>query len=225
MQTDGAIRLYAAGRELLCLGLADIPAAEEGAVMALALAAAVAGAMAHGMGIGLTHFSQGLRTFGAEASHLPGRFELFVAEPYRIVLTKAGSVEAMESLSIYSQRKRASTTGQRILLVVDYDQRPDDILRAMGRAAWGFDHVICASTDQRQGRNSSAEVPRLLAEGIRSLAEQAPVIHEAGAESQALQRLADLIQPGDVCVVSNFEYLKMKAGLRRVLGLSSVRPS
>lgn len=224
MQADGAIRLYAGGRECLHLALSEIPAADDGAVVALAPAAAFAAAMAHCLGLGVTPIAQGLRTFGSDASHLPGRFESFVTEPYQIVLTKSGSVEAMESLSLYSQHKRGRTAGRHILLVVDFDTRPDDALRAIGRAAWGFDHVICASRDQRSGRASADEVPRLLAEGIRSLGEQAPVIHEAGAESQALQVLAELLQPGDFCVVSNFEYLMMKAGLRRVLAARSPHP-
>lgn len=217
MERDSRISLYHKSEEIASIKLHDIPAAEQGAVLAMAPAAAFSMAMAYCLGVRPDAIIHGLRTFGTQESHIRGRFELFIDDPYRIIITKAGSPEAMETLSIYAQTAQPAPKGKRILFCVEGDPQPDEILRDIGKAAWGFEHIICASRDKRLGRKSANEVPRLLAEGASKISHKAPITHEAGSESEALQVLANLLEPGDLCLISNFNGLSMKGKLRSAL--------
>lgn len=217
MARDSRISLYHQGEEIAAIKLHDIPAAEQGAVLAIAPAAAFSMAMAYCLGVRPDAIIRGLRTFGTHESHTRGRFELFIDDPYRIIITKAGSPEAMETLSIYAQTAQPAPRGKRILFCVEGDPQPDEILRDIGKAAWGFEHIICASRDKRLGRKSANEVPRLLAEGASKISHKAPITHEAGTESEALHVLANLLEPGDLCLISNFNGLNMKGKLRGAL--------
>lgn len=213
MKRDSSINLWHRGQELFSMALSDIPASEGGAVQAIAPAAAFSAAMAYCLGVEVDVIRQGLQSFGRSGSHFQGRFELYIADPYRVVITKAGSPEAMQSVSSYAQDVQPPASGRRLLLSVEGDFQTDDMLRAIGRSVGGFDHVIFASRDSRLGRSSCDEVPRLLAEGAASISGQAPEIVQAGTESNALFILFQMLKPGDLCIISNFNVV----GTKRVL--------
>ena len=97
------------------------------------------------------------------------------------------------------------------------DTRTDTFLKQVGQACQGFDLVITASWFERSGREPH-EVPALLAEGIRSLGQQAPAVIELGVETEAVAPLAELIQAGDFCVVCTFATELMREGLLDALG-------
>jgi hypothetical protein len=141
-----------------------------------------------------------------------------VLEPWCVVLAWADGPEAIASLSRYAVAMSETRPGRRVLLLSAVDNRPEVFLRQAGQAAWGFDLVITASSDERRGRDPR-EVPALLAEGVRSLGPGGPEVVVAGVESEAVERLAELLRPGDLCVVSSWRTVEMRRRL-----LSTLRP-
>jgi cyanophycin synthetase len=214
---DGLITLQHRGQVILSLALREIPASDDGSIAMIAPAAAFTAALAHGLGIGPAEIRAGLRGFGREVGHRRGRFETLFKEPWRVVLCWADGPQAMATLADYAHATVASgPSGRRLLLCSAPDNRPDEFLRAVGRATWGFDLVICASWDTRRGR-SPHEVPALLAEGVRSLGPGGPTAVVAGVESEAVQALAGQIRPGDFCVVATFASDMMRERLLATL--------
>ena len=214
---DGRITLHSQGRELLSLGLAEIPASDAGAIGSIAPAAAFAAALASGLGLEPVAILAGLRSYGLEPGHRRGRFEVLRREPWQVVLCSADGPQAVASLSNYALAATEQAPRRRLLMLSAPDNRSDAFLREVGEASWGFDLVICASWDQRRGR-AAEEVPHLLADGIRSLGSGGPACLLGGLESEAVALLAAQIQPGDFCVVCSFESDAMRQRLLTLLG-------
>lgn len=215
---EDQVSLFHGDQRQLSIPLRDIPASQDGAIGTIACAAAFATAMATGLGLASDQILQGLRSFGLEDSHRYGRFEVLVHEPWRVVLAWADGPEAIASLSRYAMALSETRPARRVLLLSAVDNRPEVFLRQAGQAAWGFDLVITASSEERRGRHPY-EVPALLAEGVRSLGAGGPEVVVAGVESEAVERLAELLRPGDLCVVSSWRTVEMRRRL-----LSTLRP-
>ncbi|WP_158218577.1 Mur ligase family protein [Synechococcus sp. 1G10] len=214
---DGTIQLYQAGELLISIALREIPAADDGVIGTIAVAAAFSAALAHGMGLDANAIVEGLRAYGLQRNHRRGRFEILKREPWQLVLAWADGPEAMASLSSYVQAATESAPRRRVLLCSAPDNRPDAFLRQVGQATWGFDLVIVASWDKRKGR-PAGEVSALLAEGVRSLGPGGPKVLRVGTESDAVGVLAEQIRPGDLCVVCSYESELMRQQLLTALG-------
>lgn len=213
---DGGLTLHDREQILLELPLAEIPAAEQGAVVAIAPAAAFTAAMAHGLGLSPEQIRVGLRGFGGSEGHRRGRFELLMTEPYRLMLGAADGPEAMASMSHYAREGPGRSARRRVLLCSAPDTRPDAVIRAVGQQTWGFDWVLCAAWFKRRGREVH-EGPALLAEGVRSLGPEGPQALEVGAEQEAVAVLAQQLQPGDFCMVCSFDTAGMRQRLLETL--------
>lgn len=217
MDREGMVRLYHHNREQLGIQLRSIPASDDGTISTIAMAAACSAALAHGLGLTAEQIQHGLQAYGTAAYQRNGRFERLMAAPWTVVLTWADGPQAMASLSSYALAATEAEPRRRVLLCSAADNRPDDYLRLVGQACWGFDLVICAARDRRRGREKQ-EVPSLLAEGARSLGPGGPEVLVAGTELEAVAVLAQQLRPGDFCVVCTFESNVMRqallAGLR-----------
>ncbi len=214
---DGTISLHRQNREQLQICLRDIPASDHGAIGTIAPAAAFTAALAVGLNLQPEQILNGLRGFGLEPAHSRGRFETLVETPWKLTLCSADGPEAMASVSRYTLNKTAAQARRRLLLVSSPDSRPDDFVRQVGQETWGFDLVICAAWYKR-GARTEQEIPALLAEGVRRLAPGGPEVLIAGPEAEAVNVLADQIQPGDFCVVCSFDSDTMRERLLRLLG-------
>ena len=218
MQRTGMIELHWECESVLSLPLRAIPASDDGCIDTMAPAAAFAACLAHGLGMDAEQIEAGLRSFGLKQGHQRGRFEVLVQEPWQVVLTWGDGPEAIRSLARYAIGKtEKSSPGRRVLLLTAPDTRTDTFLKQVGQACQGFDLVITASWFERRGREPH-EVPALLAEGIRSLGQQAPAVIELGVETEAVAPLAELIQAGDFCVVCTFATELMREVLLDALG-------
>jgi len=213
----GEICLWQGVEPVLRLAIEDLPASEAGAVRAIAPAAAFAAAMALGLQVPVATIRSALLGFGLDPAHSDGRFELVCDQPWQVVLCSADGAEAITSLSDYAVSKCQGSDRRRVLMCAAADSRPDDYIRRMGQAAWGFDLVIAAAQQKRKGREAQ-EVPALLAQGIRSIHPEAPEVLESGVEiQQGVSLLAEVLRPGDFCVVTSFETDAMRARLRQML--------
>ncbi|MTW22771.1 Mur ligase family protein [Allochromatium palmeri] len=213
---EGKVTLHRQGQPLLSMPLREIPAADDGTIATIAIAAAFATAMAHGLGLNSTQTLKGLRDYGLQASHRNGRFEILMREPWHLVLCWADGPDAMASISNYAIAATETAPQRRVLLCSVPDTRPDDYVREVGRATWGFHLVICAAWFERDGRTPD-EVPALLEEGVRSLGSGRPTALLAGEESAAVLLLAQQLRPGDFCVVCSFDTYNMRERLLAAL--------
>lgn len=218
MQRNGVITLHWRGDTVLSLPLRSIPASEDGCIDTMAAAAAFAACLAHGLGMDAEQIGAGLRSFGLKPGHQRGRFEVLIEHPWQVVLTWGDGPEAIRSLARYAISKTEKfRPGRRVLLLTAPDTRTDTYLKQVGQACQDFDLVATAAWFERRGREPH-EVPALLAEGIRSLGQQAPAVIELGVETEAVAPLAELIQPGDFCVVCSFATEMMRQKLLHALG-------
>lgn len=217
MERDGVITLHWRSRPVLTLPLRDIPGSDDGCIGTLAPAAAFAACLAHGLGLEPDQIREGLCSFGLRSAHQRGRFEVLMHEPWQVVLTWGDGPEAIASLARYAIGKSEDGRWRRRVLVLSApDTRSDDFLRRVGAATEGFDLVLAAAWPERRGREPQAG-PALIAEGVRSLGERAPTVQELGLEHDAVSKLAELLQPGDLCVVSSFASEAMRQRLLAVL--------
>lgn len=217
MQPQGSISLEKGAELLLSLPLREIPGSDDGCIGSMAAAAAFAACLAHGLGLTPAQIDCGLRSFGLHRGHRNGRFELLIDTPWTVVLCWADGPEAVASLADYALASKAMQAGgRRLLLLSAPDNRPDAFLRRVGQATRGFDLVLTAAWNERRGRDPR-EVPALLAEGVRSLGDGAPAVLELGLELKAVARLGELLQPGDICLVSSFATEAMRQRLQAVL--------
>lgn len=210
---DGWIRLQRGDDCLLHLRLSEIPAAQGGAVRAVAPAVAFASAQAVGLGSDPSRLRDQLLSFGHHPSHSEGRFEVLVQQPFELVLTWADGARAMASVSDYVlQRSQQQPFRCKRLLCSAPDKRSDAYLQAVGAATLGFDQVFCAAFAKREARPLE-EVPRLLAAGVRSLGAEGPEAVVMGDEFAAVEVLIAALQPGDLAVVSCFDTATMRRTL------------
>lgn len=214
---DGHIQLFHNNEALLWIKLRDIPASDEATISSIAPAAAFSAALAHGIGLSAETIHQGLISYGLQSHHRQGRFETLVITPWKVVLTWADGAESIASLSRYVLAVTETKPSRKILLCSAPDNRPDEYLQRVGQATWGFDLVICAAWEQRRGRPAK-EVPTLLAEGVHRLGPGRPAVLLGGRMSEAVNLLAQLIQPGDLCVVCSFETEETRRLLFQGLG-------
>jgi cyanophycin synthetase len=214
----GCVRLFSQQQELLSVPISRIPYSDQGAISSVASNAAFSSLIAFGMGLQAQHIVEGLTTFGSESGHRHGRYEVIIAEPFRIVLAWADGPEAMSVLSRYAAHSIHEGYARRILHASAADNRADDFLLQMGQGAWGFDRAIFAAREDRRGR-SPEQVPQLLADGARTLGPGGPVVSVVGYERVSVRALVQDLQPNDFCLVCTFHVNQMRAVLREALSL------
>lgn len=174
---------------------ADIPATHGGLVPFQTLNALAAAAACWGEGVPLETIRLGLRTFQADESSAPGRFNLFNMGRARVVVDYGHNPHALRAMQ---QAVPAMRTRRAIgVVTVPGDRRDADIREVAAIAANTFDWVIVREDDDTRGRERG-EISRLMADTIGEVCPSLPVsviVDEDEAVVQALEmaRADDLV--------------------------------
>ncbi len=154
------ITLYDKGAHLPLLWTHLIPATFEGKAMHNVQNAMFAAVMAHAMGVKVENIRQGLRTFDTSYFQVPGRTNVYVEHPFKVIVDYGHNPAAVQAMTDFAQRLECS--GRRVCVLAGPGDRRDEDIRAIARAASkGFDRIIVRRDDDLRGR-SHDEVPKML---------------------------------------------------------------
>ncbi len=160
------ITIYDKGAHIPLVWTHLIPATIEGRAMHNVSNAMFAAAMAFSMGIKLETIRQGLRTFDTTFFQAPGRTNVYNEHPFKVILDYGHNAHAVAAMTDLAGR--LDVPGKRLVVLAGPGDRRDEDIREIARTVAGkFDHYFCRRDDSLRGRDGD-EVPRILAETLRS---------------------------------------------------------
>ncbi len=176
-----------------------IPATLEGRALHNVQNAMFAAALAHCMGMGLEDIRHGLRTFDTTFFQAPGRLNVYDELPFKVIMDYAHNPAAVKTICDVVDRFEV-TGKKRVVLAMPGDRRDEDILEVAGVAAGHFDRYICRRDDNLRGRGD-AEVPDLLAQGLRAAGVANECIDVIPDEQQAVAAALAQSRAGDLVLL------------------------
>lgn len=197
----GTLLLRHGANEILSFPAADIPATFGGRFVPAAVNAVFAMAIGHGMGVDAATIRGALAAFRSDESDNPGRMNLHHGMPYTLMATKAGGVAAARAIAGFASEFVVS--GRKKLVVCSVGNRPEDVLRSVGRAyAGAFDSYVCCDWEDRRGR-PRGEVAGLLAAGLREAGVAENAIEIVPDHDTAIERAHAMATADDLLVVAS----------------------
>lgn len=159
------------------------------------LAAAAAACVS---GVSLPLIRRGLRTFGTQMEHNPGRLTLRRIGKITVVVDYGHNAPAFLKICEFARSLRP----RRLIGVVGVPgDRGDEQIVAAGRVAGeGFDEVIIKEDRDLRGR-APGEVAQLLYAGVRQGGLKPACIHIVLEELNALREAVERARPGDIVVI------------------------
>lgn len=201
---EGVIRVADGASLVFELPAAAIPAALGGRARAVVANAMFAAGMAYGLGLPAAAAVRALSSFVSDPAQNPGRHNRIGGLPFGVVLQWLDGEIAMRDL--IETLAGEDVTGKRALLLSAPGSRSDDWLRALGRAAAGFDRYYFKDFYELRGRRPG-EIGEVIAEGLR----EAGVPDSAlvrGADKQTITAMMEDARPGDLLVAVAYESLE-----------------
>jgi cyanophycin synthetase len=193
------ITLYDRGSHLPLLWTHLIPATLEGRAMHNVQNAMFAAAMAFSLGIKLDAIRQGLRTFDTTFFQAPGRMNVFIEHPFKVLFDYGHNAHAVSAMADLAQRLDVS--GRRLVVVAGPGDRRDEDLHAIAKAvARRFDHYICRRDDNLRDR-AGDEVPRIIAQSLMEAGVARDAISIIPDEQEAIDAALNMGQPGDLLLI------------------------
>src|SRR6187402_2301402 len=193
------ITLYDKGSHIPLLWTHLVPATLEGRALHNVQNAMFAAAMAFSLGIKLDAIRQGLRTFDTTFFQAPGRMNVFVQHPFKVLFDYGHNAHAVGVMADLAQR--LDVTGRRIVVMAGPGDRRDEDLHAIALAVAGrFDHYICRRDDALRGRDGD-EVPAIMSKTLMGAGvpkEQITIIPD---EQAAIEGALNMGQQGDLLLV------------------------
>ncbi len=193
------ITLYDKGRHIPLMWTHLIPATLEGRALHNVQNAMFAAALAFSLDIKLDAIRQGLRTFDSTFFQAPGRMNVYDEHPFKVIFDYAHNAHAVGAMAELSSR--LEVRGRRIVVVAGPGDRRDEDIRAIARSVAGrFDHYICRRDDNLRGR-AGDEVPRMIADTLRSHGVPQSAIEIIPEEQAALEAALRMGRPDDLLLV------------------------
>jgi cyanophycin synthetase len=193
------IALYDRGSHLPLLWTHLIPATLEGRAMHNVQNAMFAAAMAFSLGVKLDPIRQGLRTFDTTFFQAPGRMNVFLEHPFKVLFDYGHNAHAVSAMADLAQRLDVS--GRRIVVVAGPGDRRDEDLHAIAKALAGrFEHYICRRDDNLRDR-APDEVPRIIARTLMEHGVAKDAISIIPDEQEAIDAALNMGQPGDLLLI------------------------
>ncbi|MEP6991330.1 MAG: Mur ligase family protein, partial [bacterium] len=194
------ITIYDHGAHIPLLWTHLIPATLEGRAMFNVQNAMFAAAMAFSMGVRLEDIRHGLRTFDTTFFQAPGRLNVYDEHPFRVLYDYGHNAHAVSALC--QLVNRMGVKGRRICVLSAPGDRRDEDIHAIGAvaAAAAFDQYICRRDDARRGRGDD-EVPRMLADALRSNGIEADRIAIVVDEQQAIEAALCMARANDLLLI------------------------
>lgn len=197
--TGRMITIFDHGAQIALLPAHLIPATMEGRAEYNIENAMFAAALAFSMGLSLENIRHGLQTFDTTFFQAPGRGNLFLEHPFRVVLDYGHNAHAVGAVIQFIERLDVS--GRRIVVLAAPGDRRDEDVREIARSAAGyFDHFICRRDDALRGR-APDEIPRLLRNELLAQGVPAEAVEMVPSEADATERALGLGRGGDLVLI------------------------
>ncbi len=184
--------------------IAEVPVTFGGRALHMVENALAAAAALRALGLSPQQIAAGLRDFGSDPAHNPGRNDLYRVRNGTVLVDYAHN-EAGVSHMWDLARSFVQPGGKLTGIVGSAGDRTDEIIRSLGRiAAQKADEVLIKETQRYlRGRESNAPINQLFIEGIREGGKDPLTIIET--EADAVRWAIDRMNPGDVVAVMCFE--------------------
>lgn len=194
---DDVIMLAEGSQETVLLRTREIPATYGGLIPFQVSNSLAAAAAAWGAGCPLDAIRLGLRTFQADDTTAPGRFNVFDVGAARVIVDYGHNPHALRAVG---GALAALAPPTRIgVVAAPGDRRDADIQEFAAIAAETFDLIIVREDDDRRGR-AEGEVAGLIASTIAQHNPDLPV-RLVLDEAEAIHEALETARPGDVVVL------------------------
>ena len=194
-----SMQAWEGGECISRLESSSIPATYGGYYRPAVNNALFAAAVAYGMGIEWTAIWDALKGFTSSYETNPGLMNFFDGLPFRLLITRASSPQAMEELSHFVSQ--SPVRGKKHVMFCMVGDRPEGFLLDVARSAAGpYDSYICSDWDDLRGRRPG-EVADILARGLRQGGVSEPAVSVAATHDEALSMAFSRPRPGGMLVV------------------------
>jgi cyanophycin synthetase len=179
------------------IALVDVPITRNGTIGFQVENVMAAVAAAWGANVEWDDIAQGLKSFGSDASVVPGRFNVL---DYRGATVIADYGHNPDAITALVQAVDSMPAKRRSLVISGAGDRRDEDIRNQGAIAGeAFDDVILYQDQCQRGREDG-EVIALLREGLVN-AKRTTHIDEIRGEFAAIDTALAKLNPGDLCLI------------------------
>lgn len=163
-------------------------------------------AIAYGMGVAFDRIWDALKKFTSSIETNPGRMNFFEGLPFRLLVTRASSPQAMGELSHFI--RQSPVRGKKHIMFCLVGDRPEEFLLGVARAAAGtYDSYICTDWEDLRGRKQG-EVANILARGLFQGGVDASLVTVAASHDEALAAAFARPEPGDMLAIVTLSFQK-----------------
>jgi cyanophycin synthetase len=194
---DGEHLVAVEGKFQHKIALANVPLTRNGTIGFQVENVMAAVAAAWGANVEWDDIELGLKSFGSDASVVPGRFNVL---DYRGATVIADYGHNPDAITALVQAVESMPAKRRSLVISGAGDRRDEDIRNQGVIAGeAFDHVILYQDQCQRGREDG-EVIALLREGLVN-AKRTTAIDEIRGEFVAIDTALAKLTPGDLCLI------------------------
>lgn len=194
---DGHVILAEGSEETALVRAADIPATYSGLVPFQILNALAAAAACWGAGVPRHYIRLGLRTFQADDTTAPGRFNVFSVAGATVIVDYAHNGHAMRAVSAVVETLRP---GRAIAVITaPGDRRDEDIADAAAAAARAFNHLVVREDKDLRGRHPG-EVALLITQAAKH-ANPMVTLTTILDETEAIDYTLSTLKSGDFALI------------------------
>lgn len=205
---EPAINMYHGSELIGAIPTIEIPASYDGLFRPALFNAMFAAALAYGMGVEFNVIRNALRKFQSNEETNPGRMNFYEHLPFKVLITWAGSPQALDELVGFIQKM--NFTGKKYLMFCAVGNRPDHFIKDMGKSVAGiFTHYICYDHDDLRGR-PSREAPQLLGEGLMENGVNRDRITIASSRRDGLEIALNKPSMNDLLVICTFASIAVR---------------
>ncbi len=179
----GSLVLVRNGERTEVAPVDEIPITFGGAARHNVANALAAVAMASTIGIPADAMAKGLRRFGSDPEHNPGRANLFERDGVRVLVDYAHNPHGLSALLGVVEPLAA---GRRLILLGQAGDREDEAIRELARAALPFhpDRIVLKEMPEMLRGRDPGEVPAILEDELRRQGFPAERIGHAASEAR-----------------------------------------
>jgi UDP-N-acetylmuramyl tripeptide synthase len=144
--------------------------------------------------------ARGLRRFGSDPEHNPGRANVFARDGARVLVDYAHNPHGLSALLDVA---RTFPAGRRLMLLGHAGDRDDEAIRDLARAALPFqpDRVLLKEMPEMLRGRRPGEVPAILEDELRRQGFPAERIERAGSELEGVRKALAEARPGDLLIL------------------------
>jgi cyanophycin synthetase len=210
---EGRILLAEGRRQTPLVELADVPLTLGGRIGFQVENTLAAAAAAWALGLPDEVVAAGLRTFGSESGHVPGRFHAVESNGATVIVDYGHNPSAVAAL--IDAVRQLPEPRRTIAFTAAGDRRDEDLLRQGELIGGAFDRVVLYEGSSLRGR-PAGEVIAVLRRGLERGTRASDVL-EAHGEADAITLALRGTGPGDLVVLQSDESARKTLDLLRSL--------